>query len=161
VETKTGPVRETNRGHAGITPRIFRLPTVTRLRRSGKGACEENQECPQAVPYYYKPYPTYASYHYHYGIYYPSQPRYVYYYNPYSRHYWGRFDTEGKEGEQYALLAEKGREEQRKDVPESAFPKPGAMPPIPEAKDGVAIEPPPKELPKGGAKDLPKDKDKK
>jgi hypothetical protein len=107
--------------------------------------------------YYYKPYPTYPSYSYHYCIYYPSQPRYVYYYNPYSKVYWGRFDTQGKEGEQYSMLAEKDRKEQLKDIPETAFPKPGPMPTIPDAKDNAAIEPPPKDLPKGEPKDLPKD----
>jgi hypothetical protein len=106
--------------------------------------------------YYYKPYESYANYNYHYCIYYPSQPRYVYYYNPYTRHYWGRFDTQGKNGEQYSLLAEKDRKEQLKEIPESAFPKPAAMPAIPESKDGVAIEPPSQELPKGEPKDLPR-----
>ncbi len=32
--------------------------------------------------YYYKPQVSYSGYQYHYCIYYPSQPRYVYYYNP-------------------------------------------------------------------------------
>jgi hypothetical protein len=111
--------------------------------------------------YYYKPYASYQDYNYHYCIYYTYQPRYVYYYNPYSKVYWGRFDTKGKEGEQYSLLAEKDRKEKLKDIPESAFPKPGAMPEIPESKDGVKIEPPPKELPKGEPKDLPKEEKKK
>jgi hypothetical protein len=75
--------------------------------------------------------------------------------------YWGRFDTQGKDGQQYSLLAEKDRKEQLKDIPDWAFPKPGATPQIPEAKDGVALEPPPKELPEGEPNDLPKDKDKK
>ena len=41
--------------------------------------------------YYYYPTPVATTYSYHYTIYYPSQPRYVYYYNPVSRQYWGRF----------------------------------------------------------------------
>jgi hypothetical protein len=105
--------------------------------------------------YYYKPYDSYDGYSYHYCIYYPSQPRYVYYYNPYSKVYWGRFDTKGKEGEQYSLLAEKDRKKKLSDIDPKAFPKPGKMPEIPDAKDGERIEPPPKELPKGEPKDLP------
>ena len=35
-----------------------------------------------------------TDYSYHYCIYYPSQPRYVYYYNPYTKLYWGRYDLE-------------------------------------------------------------------
>jgi hypothetical protein len=88
--------------------------------------------------YYYKPYPTYSSYYYHYCIYYPKYPRYVYYYNPYKRVYWGRYDCEAKG---YSLLAEKDRKGDLSAIPESAFPKPGKMPPIPESTDGVAIEP--------------------
>lgn len=105
--------------------------------------------------YYYKPYDSYEGYSYHYCIYYPYQPRYVYYYNPYSKVYWGRFDTKGKEGEQYSLLAEKDRKKKLTDIPEKAFPKPGKMPRIPDSKDEERIEPPSKELPKGEPKDLP------
>lgn len=92
--------------------------------------------------YYYKPTPSYPSYNYHYCISYPSRPRYVYYYNPHSSRYWGRFDMQGKPGQQYSLLAEKDRKENLDDIPESAFPAPGPMPSIPEAADGAAIEAP-------------------
>lgn len=101
--------------------------------------------------YYYKPQPTYSSYNYHYCIYYPSQPSYVYYYNPYSNQYWGRYDLEQKG---YSLLAEKDRKKSLKDIPESAFPKPGKMPEIPESNDGATIPvppAPPKDLPKPDA----------
>ncbi len=89
--------------------------------------------------FYYKPYVTYTSYHYHYCIYQP-QSRYVYFYNPVRRVYWGRFDTQGKEGAQYSLLAEKDRSGDLKAIPEAAFPAPGAMPSIPGAEDGVLIK---------------------
>ncbi len=46
--------------------------------------------------YYYKPVATATTYSYHYCIYYTSQPRYVYYYNPVRRVYWGRYDLESK-----------------------------------------------------------------
>lgn len=99
--------------------------------------------------YYYQPYSGYDGYNYHYCIYYPSQPSYVYYYNPHSHYYWGRLDLKAKGENKYSLLAEKDRKASLKDIPESAFPKPGKMPPIPESKDGVAIKP-------ISAEDLPK-----
>lgn len=97
---------------------------------------------------YYKPTPTYSGYSYHYAIHYPKryspQPRYsryVYYYNPVRKVYWGRFDLQGKPGEQYSLLKEADRKTNLDDIPEKAFPKPGLMPVIPESTDGVRIEP--------------------
>jgi hypothetical protein len=104
--------------------------------------------------YYYYPTPVSTTYSYHYTIYYPSQPRYVYYYNPVSHQYWGRFEF-GEDGKPkgYSLLAEKDRKEKLADIPESAFPKPAAMPAIPGATDGEKMEAPPSDLP---LKDLPK-----
>lgn len=99
--------------------------------------------------YFYKPTPTYTGYTHHYCVYQPSTPRYVYYYNPHSQQYWGRFDLEGKPGEQYSLLTPETRKATLADIPESAFPKPAGMPLIPEAADGVTITPPP------GKPDLP------
>ena len=95
--------------------------------------------------YYYKPYPTYATYKYHYCIYYPARPRYVYYYNPYRKLYWGRYDLE-KGG--YSQLAEKDRKAKLDEIPETAFPAPGAMPAVPESNDGETIQ-------KIAAEDLP------
>jgi hypothetical protein len=103
------------------------------------------------VYYYYKPYETATEYNYHYCIYYPATPRYVYYYNPYSKYYWGRYDTKEKG---YSLLEEKDRKTNLKDIPESAFPKPSNMPAIPESKDGEKMLPPPK-APTDEPKDLP------
>jgi hypothetical protein len=90
--------------------------------------------------YYYKPYRTYPSYYHHYCVYYPSTPRYVYYYNPYRRTYWGRYDLEEKG---YSMLAEKDRRERLAEIPESAFPKPGEMPAEPDSTDGSKLLPPP------------------
>jgi hypothetical protein len=98
------------------------------------------------------------SYQYQYVIYYPSRPRYFYYYNPRSRKYWGRYDREAKGNDCYSILAEKDRSAELKEIEESAFPKPAAMPVIPGAKDGVRMEQPPKDLPddeKGLPKDVP------
>ena len=91
--------------------------------------------------YNYQPYDGYDGYEHHYCIYYPSQPRYVYYYNPYRHYYWGRLDLQAKGDDKYSLLAEKDRKESLKDIDESAFPKPGKMPPIPGSKDNVRIQP--------------------
>jgi len=88
--------------------------------------------------YYYKPYPTYDGYAHHYCVYQTASPRYVYYYNPVRRVYWGRYDVEAKG---YSELAEKDRKENLKDIPESAFPEPAAMPAIPESKDGEKMLP--------------------
>jgi hypothetical protein len=106
--------------------------------------------------YYYKPYTSYSGYDYHYCIHYPSQPRYVYYYNPVSRVYWGRYDLESKG---YSMLEEKDRKADLKEIPESAFPEPGEMPSIPGAEDDVKIErPDPNDLPTGETpKDVPDD----
>ena len=99
------------------------------------------------------------AYQYQYMIYYPSRPRYYYYYNPRSRKYWGRFDRESKGADCYSILAEKDRKTDLKEIEESAFPKPAAMPGIPGAKDGVLMEQPPKDPPeedKGPPKDARK-----
>lgn len=102
--------------------------------------------------YYYQPYSTYNGYNYHYCIYYPSQPQYVYYYNPHRHVYWGRLDLNGKDGNVYSILEEKDRKEKLSDIPESAFPKPAKMPAIPDSTDNVSIEPiktlPTQDLPK-------------
>lgn len=108
------------------------------------------------VQYYYKPADDYEDYRYHYCIYYPAQPNYIYYYNPYSSVYWGRYDVKAKG---YSLLEEKDRKKELKEIPDKAFPKPAAMPAIPEAKDGEKMLPPPK-VPdasekSGPPKDLP------
>jgi hypothetical protein len=47
------------------------------------------------------------------------------------------------------VLKPEDRKKNKDDIPEQAFPKPGPMPSIPEAKDGAKIEPPPDDLPKG------------
>lgn len=88
--------------------------------------------------YYYKPYASYGRYNYHYCVYYPSRPRYVYYYNPYRKVYWGRYDLEQKG---YSLLADEDRKEKLDDIPESAFPEPAEMPAIPESEDGEQVAP--------------------
>jgi hypothetical protein len=90
--------------------------------------------------YYYKPYESYSGYKHHFCVYYPQEPNYVYYYNPYKQVYWGRYDFENKG---YSLLPEKERKQNLEEIDPSAFPEPGEMPRIPEGKDSVKIEIPP------------------
>lgn len=98
--------------------------------------------------FYYKPTRTHSGYNYHYAVYYPkrysSRPRYsryVYYYNPVRRVYWGRFDLEGEPGKQYSLLKDEDRKGNLDEIPESAFPDPGQMPVLPDSKDNIRIKP--------------------
>lgn len=100
--------------------------------------------------YYYKPSPTYAGYKHHYAIYVPSQPRYIYFYNPYTKQYWGRCPTQTAGKAQYSLLAPKDRKGSLRDIPESAFPAPSSPPPVPESTDGASLELPPDDLPGEG-----------
>ena len=94
--------------------------------------------------YYYRPTTYTRTYSYHYVIRYRAQPRYYYYYNPVRRTYWGRyeFDAQGK-ALGYSLLKPEDRKSSLADIPESAFPKPSAMPQIPDSDDGVQMIPPP------------------
>lgn len=98
--------------------------------------------------YYYRPQPAAVSYQYHYCIYYPSRPRYIYYYNPVVRVYWGRFDLEGKGDYRYSILASSDRKNNLEAIPESAFPKPAQMPFIPDSDNDARMDQPPsKNLP--------------
>ena len=84
-------------------------------------------------------------YTYHYAIYYPAQPTYVYYYNPTTQVYWGRYEIGSKGEKRYSILAQKDRKKNLKDIPESAFPPLAAMPKIPGAKDDVTMLAPPED----------------
>jgi hypothetical protein len=97
--------------------------------------------------YYYQPVVTVPSYNYHYVIYYPSRPTYRYYYNPIRRLFWGRFEMDANgNAVGYSMLAEKDRQSSLEDIPESAFPQPTSMPPIPESDDGTSMDLPPLEV---------------
>ena len=97
--------------------------------------------------YYYKPTSTYSGFKHHYAIYHPSRPKYIYYYNPYKKQYWGRcpINTEGKS--LYSLLAEKDRKGNIDDIEETDFPAFSDVPPIPDSTDGVKLDLPPDDLP--------------
>jgi hypothetical protein len=87
--------------------------------------------------YYYSK--TYHQYRQHVAVYHPAQPRYVYYYNPYKGRYWGRYDCVSGG---YSLLKECDQKPTLGEIPDSAFPKPGPMPPA-EPGDDEAMLPPP------------------
>lgn len=78
--------------------------------------------------YNYRPYDSYPNYSHHYCVAYPSQPNYVYYYNPYQGQYWGRCDLVNNT---YSLLAPQDRRPTLKEIPETAFPPGEQMPLVP------------------------------
>lgn len=93
--------------------------------------------------YHYRPKPD-SAYRLNLVIFYPSRPRYYYYYNPRTKKYWGRFDR--REGGFSALPPDKaaGR---ISELPEDAFPGPGAMPVLPGSADGTRMKVPPDGFP--------------
>jgi hypothetical protein len=93
--------------------------------------------------YYYRYYYSLPNTH-DYVTYFPTQPRYLYYYNPVAKLYWGRFDLQAKG---YSLLAEADRKGLLKDIPESKFPVPGDLPAVPGGQDGEKVLTPPVDLP--------------
>ena len=97
--------------------------------------------------YYYKPSPTYSGYKHHYVIYFPSKPTYYYYYNPYSKAYWGRCPVKSEGKGEYSLLAEADRRGSLEEIAEKAFPPMGRMPKMPEATDDATLDLPPDDLP--------------
>jgi len=99
--------------------------------------------------YYYKPTPTYSGYKHHYVIAYPSDQKHLYYYNPYKKTHWGRCDAYGDGHASYSHLPEEYQRSSLADIPESAFPPSGKLPPIPESRDGGRLDLPPDDLPAG------------
>jgi hypothetical protein len=94
--------------------------------------------------YYYKPTPDYAGYKHHYVI---QKGQHGYFYNPYEKQYWGRCPLQSKGKPQYSLLPPEWRKPVIDQIPESAFPPMGDLPPIPESKGGVQMDLPPDDLP--------------
>ena len=97
--------------------------------------------------YYYKPTPEYSGYKHNYVMKVPHDPEHLYYYNPYSKKYWGRCPIKTNGKPLYSLLAEKDRKADLKAIPPSAFPAPGPLPPLPESTDGARLDLPPDDLP--------------
>jgi hypothetical protein len=101
--------------------------------------------------YYYKPTPQFVGFKHHYVIHFQSRPEHNYFYNPYNKQFWGRCPVETDGRASYSLLAADDRNGDINKIPESAFPKPGAMPPIPESTDGATLDLPPDDLPTADA----------
>lgn len=97
--------------------------------------------------YYYKPRREFAGYKHHYVVHYPSRPKHNYYFNPYTRKFWGRCPSELGPEPTYQKLPPEWQKEQLSEIPESAFPPPGALPPLPDSSDGVTLDLPPDDLP--------------
>jgi hypothetical protein len=96
---------------------------------------------------YFQPTPG-AEYQYHYCILLQGQPRYIYYFDPVAGKYWGRLDLEGRGEAVFAQLRKEDQKALVRDIPETAFPTLGKLPPLPGTKDDVALEPPPNDVPK-------------
>jgi hypothetical protein len=99
--------------------------------------------------YYFKPAADYHGYKHHYVIYSSRHPNYLYFYNPYKKLFWGRCPAHAAGQAAYSPLAEQDRKGNFDQIPESAFPPAGPMPPIPESKpdDGTRMDMPPDDLP--------------
>ena len=102
-------------------------------------------------PYYYKPNDQFVGFKHHYVVHFQAHPQFNYFYNPYNIQFWGRCPvaTEGKPS--YSLLAAEDRSGDINKIAESAFPKAGPMPPIPESTDGATMDLPPDDLPTNDA----------
>jgi hypothetical protein len=99
--------------------------------------------------YYFKPTADYYGYKHHYVVYSQRHPGHLYFYNPYKKLFWGRCSAHATGHAAYSLLAERDRKGTIDDIPESAFPADGPMPPIPGSKadDGAPMDMPPDDLP--------------
>lgn len=102
-------------------------------------------------PYYYKPNPQFVGFKHHYVVHFKSHPQHNYFYNPYKKQFWGRCPVASEGKPSYSLLAATDRDGDINKIPESAFPKAGPMPPIPESSDGATMELPPDDLPANDA----------
>jgi len=76
----------------------------------------------------------------HLAIYDPGRPGYIYFWNPLTRKFWGRYDIRRRG---YSLLPKASRAKYMGSIPERAFPRPGPMPP-PEEGHRLRMKPPPR-----------------
>jgi hypothetical protein len=113
--------------------------------------------------YFFKPTSDAKEYQEHKVIFYKEDPRFYYYYNPKSGHFWGRglVGSAGSCHEQYQLLAPQDQKADLNDIPGKAFPTPAAPPKladIPGGKPAPGVNPPPAggaNPPAGGPKPAP------
>jgi len=99
--------------------------------------------------YCYQPTVNYVGYRYHYVIYQPSQPQYLYYYNPYTQVFWGRSSIDPEKNPGYSMLPVSQRRGRIEDIPEAAFGELTKVPSIPESSDNSPMELPPAGPPEG------------
>ena len=97
--------------------------------------------------YYFKPNVGFAGYRHHYVIHHPGRPKHAFFFNPYKKAYWGRCELDSKGKAEYSMLPEEHRKGTLAEIPESAFPKPSPVPPIPESGDDIPMDLPPDDLP--------------
>jgi hypothetical protein len=102
--------------------------------------------------YYYKPTAEYSGYKHHWVVWYPKQPDYYYYYNPYSQQFWGRCPRETGGKPLYSVLQPEDRPkpaEVSETPPKASFPDPGLPPKIPQTAAEKKEDPqaPPLDLP--------------
>ena len=97
--------------------------------------------------YYYKPHTNYAGYRHHYVVLFPNRPKHVYFYNPYTKRYWGRCPSLHGGKPDYQHLTLEDQKQTLSEIPESAFPESKGLPPLPESKDGAQLDLPPDDLP--------------
>jgi len=102
-------------------------------------------------PYYYKSTPDFVGFKHHYVVHFQSHPQHNYFFNPYTKQFWGRCPVASEGKASYSLLAANDRSGDINKIPESAFPKGGPMPPIPESSDGALLDLPPDDLPTADA----------
>jgi hypothetical protein len=97
--------------------------------------------------YFFKPTPQFSGFRHHFVIHHPQRPKHLYFYNPYKKQFWGRCEAQRNGAAKYSLLAVKDRKGSLKEIPETAFPEPGPLPPMPESEDGTLLDLPPDDLP--------------
>ncbi len=86
----------------------------------------------------------------HFAVYHPRQPKFVFFHNPHTNRFWGRYNLETSK---YQILAEADQREKLEDVDEKTFGRPGNLPleeeggeqmPAPPAPEKVELEQPAK-----------------
>ncbi len=91
--------------------------------------------------YYYEPVANSGVYRSHYCIYYPQQhPKECFYYDRYNKKYWGCYNYTANPNACFCSYGNGGCSTLK---PAGGPPRPGPVPAIPEATDGVAISLPP------------------
>ncbi|MCA9114985.1 MAG: hypothetical protein KDA79_07850 [Planctomycetaceae bacterium] len=98
--------------------------------------------------WYFKPTEQTSGYRHHYCLYFPTRPKYVYWYDPTAKQFWGRYELSGKEGARFSVLKPEDRATSIDAIAEDSFPAAGPMPALPDSTDGVPVDPLPS-LPEG------------